>query len=148
MRDLLITVAGYSAVSGLLFLLITGVRTFDTHEASLYERLGGEAGVEGLFDDFFAGVADDERLGVRFTGIDMARLRALLTDWVCEIGGPCHYDDRGLAPPREGAVVTEDEFQLMMLYFSDAMFDAGVNAHDHFAAMHLFVDLHDDIVLR
>ena len=148
MRELLITVTGFSAVAGMLFLLASGVRTFDTVEASLYERLGGEAGVEGVLDSFLANVADDKRLGIHFADIDMAWLRAFLAGWTCDIGGPCHYDGEGPAPTREGAGVTEDEFSLMTEHFADAMSEAGVDAHDYFDAMYLFVDMRDAIGLR
>ena len=148
MRELLITVTGFSAVAGMLFLLASGVRTFDTAEASLYERLGGEAGVESVLDSFLASVADDKRLGIHFADIDMTWLRAFLVDWTCDIGGPCRSDGEGPAPTREGTSVTEDEFNLMTEHFADAMSEAGINAHDYFDAMYLFVDMRDAIGLR
>ena len=76
-----------------------------TGTRSLYERLDGETGVEGVINHFLASVADDDRLGTGFADIDMDWLRALLIDWLCEAGGPCHTDETGgsQAPARARA---------------------------------------------
>lgn len=141
MRALVFTVTGLSVIAGMVFLAVSGVRTFDTREASLYDRLGGEVGVEGVVDVFLANVAGDDRLSVRFADIDMEWLREFLNDWTCEAGGPCHADGKSPSQAHEGVGFTEDAFDLMTHHFADAMFDAGIGAYEQFGAMRLFVDM-------
>ena len=141
MRDLVLAVTGIVVICGMAFLAVSGVRTLDTHEASLYERLGGEVDVEGVVDDFLANVADDARLGDRVADIDMDWLRTFLNDWVCEAGGPCHVIGSVRPQAGEGVGIVVDAFDLMKDHFAEAMLDAGIVAYEHFAAMRLFVDM-------
>ena len=141
MRALVFVVTGLSVIAGVVFLAASGVRTFDTREASLYERLGGEVGVEGVVDSFLANVAGDDQLGVHIVDVDMDRLRALLNDWVCEAGGPCHTDGKGRSQADEDAGFPDEAFDLVTHHFAEAMLDAGIAAYEHFAAMRLFVDM-------
>ena len=143
MRTRVFTVTGLSVIAGMVFLAVSGVRTFDSHEASLYERLGGETGVDGVVNHFLASV--DRRRPARYrlrSDIDMA-----LAPGVAERLGVRgrrslpHRWDRPVAGAGEGAGFTEDAFDLVTRHFADAMFDAGVGAYEHFAAMRLFVDM-------
>ena len=140
MQTRALTVTGLMLTACMVFLAISGVRTLDTHEASLYERLGGKVGVAGVLDHFVANVADDGQLGARFTAVDMDWLRALLTDWVCETGGPCHTDGTGQPQADDGVDFADDAFELMTHHFAEALLDSGVAGYEHFAAMRLFVD--------
>ena len=141
MRARVFVVTGLSVIAGVVFLAVSGVRTFDIPETSLYQRLGGEVGVERVADNFLANVAGDDQLGVRIADVDMDWLRAFLNDWVCEAGGPCRTDGKGRSRADEGVDFTDDAFDLVTHHFADAMLDAGIAAYEHFAAMRLFVDM-------
>ena len=142
-------VTGLSVLTGMLLLFASGAGTLDRDDTPLYERLGGEAGVEVVIDNFLANVGDDDRLGARFADTDVRRLREFLIGRVCEAtDGPCHTDGKGMPEGHKVAGVTEYEFSIMTQHFAEAMFDAGVEFHEHIAAMHLLVDMHDDIVRR
>ena len=141
MRDRALIVTGCSVIVGMVFMAVSGVRNVDTREAPLYERLGGEVRVEGMVNRFLAKVAGDDRLGVPSAGLDMDWLRALLDEWVCDAGGPCDTDAQGRSRADEDVDLTDDVFDLVTHHFADAMSDAGVGAHEHFAAMRLFVDM-------
>ena len=143
----LFTVMVLPVLAGTSILLASGAGTLDRDVAPLYERLGGEAGVELVVDNFLANVGDDDRLSVRFADTDMQRLRGLLIDRVCDAtGGPCLSDGTGLPEAHKVVGVTEYEFSIMTQHFAEAMIDADVEVHEHIAAMHLLVDMHDDIV--
>ena len=96
--------------------------------------------MEGVREHFLANVADDDRLGARFADIETDSLRALLTDWVCETGGPCHTDGTGQPQADDGVDFADDAFELMTHHFAEALLDSGVAGYEHFAAMRLFVD--------
>jgi hemoglobin len=68
-------------------------------EQTLYERLGEQAGIRAVVDDFYDRLVEDEELGPFFENADMEMLRRTQTDFLCEAaGGPETYD---AAPVRE-----------------------------------------------
>lgn len=68
-------------------------------EATLYDRLGGQAGIRAVVDDFYDRLLADELVGPLFADADMERLRRTQTDFLCAAaGGPESYD---APPPRE-----------------------------------------------
>lgn len=60
---------------------------------TLYERLGGRAGIRTVVDEFYDRLLSDEELGPFFEGADMETLRRTQTDFLCEAaGGPETYE--------------------------------------------------------
>jgi len=65
--------------------------------ASHYERLGGEAGLRALIDDFVERVVSDIMIGFMFRDVDRARLKQLeLEHAAAHLGGPSRYSGRPL----------------------------------------------------
>lgn len=65
---------------------------------SLYERLGGKAGLTRVVEEFVAIVGDDKRIAGFFSGADTVRLQRLLVEQLCQVtGGPCVYSGRPMA---------------------------------------------------
>ena len=76
---------------------------------SLYERLGGKAGITAVIDDFVGRCAGDARINGKFARTDIARLKANLVDQVCEAtGGPCTYSGRDMHTTHHDMSVTGD----------------------------------------
>jgi hemoglobin len=64
---------------------------------SMYERLGGEAGLLPIIDDFVDRIYDDMMIGFFFRGVDRARLKQLeLQHAAAHLGGPLPYTGRPL----------------------------------------------------
>src|SRR5689334_11045698 len=62
-------------------------------ERTLYDRLGGIEAITAVVESFRDRVAADDRINLKFARTDLARLRKMLIDQVCEAtGGPCHYN--------------------------------------------------------
>src|SRR2546429_1691154 len=83
--------------------------------SSLYERLGGIGSITAVVENFRDRVAGDDRINQKFAKTDLARLRKMLIDQVCEAtGGPCHYNGRSMkeAPPAMG--VTQGEVNALV----------------------------------
>lgn len=92
---------------------------------SLYDRLGGLDAISAVVDDFRDRVAADERINQKFAKTDLARLRKMLIDQVCEAaGGPCRYQGRSMKEAHAGMAVTGGEF--------DALVEDLVATLDHF----------------
>ena len=93
---------------------------------SLYERLGGKAGITAVIDDFVGRCAGDARINGKFARTDIARLKANLVDQVCEAtGGPCTYTGRDMHTTHHDMSVTGGEF--------DALVADLVATLDHFS---------------
>ena len=84
-------------------------------EETLYERLGGLDAITAVVETFRDRVAADDRINLKFARTDLARLRKMLIDQVCEAtGGPCHYNGRGMKEAHAGMKVTNGEFNALV----------------------------------
>jgi len=83
-------------------------------EALLYDRLGGKEAIVAVVDDFVANVAADDRINGFFANTDIAHLKAMLVDQVCEAsGGPCVYTGKDMKSAHAGMQITEEQFNAM-----------------------------------
>ncbi len=84
-------------------------------EQTLYERLGGINAITAVVEDFRDRVAGDDRINLKFARTDLARLRKMLIDQVCEAtGGPCRYNGRSMKEAHAGMKVTNGEFKALV----------------------------------
>src|SRR5438477_1225378 len=84
-------------------------------EVESCNRLGGKDAITAVVDDFVAGCANDSRINAKFARSDIARLKSMLVDQVCEAtGGPCTYVGRNMKGTHEGMGVTTGEFDALM----------------------------------
>ena len=82
---------------------------------TLYERLGGKDAITAVVDDFVARCAADERINGKFARTDIARLKRMLVDQVCQAsGGPCTYQGRDMRETHDGMSVTAGEFDALV----------------------------------
>lgn len=89
-------------------------------EKSLYERLGGEAAVKAVIDDFVARTAANPKVNFTRKGTPMeweatpgniARLKGHLVDLVGMVtGGPQKYTGRSMKASHKGMGITDAEF--------------------------------------
>jgi hemoglobin len=76
--------------------------------ASLYERVGGEAGVIRLIDIFYQRVLADPELSPFFAHIPMEKLRRMQVEFFTSaLGGPLQYSGRPLAHVHQGHGITK-----------------------------------------
>jgi len=95
-------------------------------EKSLYERLGGEAAVTAVVDEFVANVAADERINKFFTATDIAKLKAHLVNQIGQAtGGPQIYTGRDMKTTHAGMGIDQAAF--------DALVEDLVKALDKFS---------------
>lgn len=70
---------------------------------TLYERVGGEAGVAELLERFYERVLEDRELAPFFAGIPLEKLRAMQALFFCAaLDGPFEYSGRPLATVHYG----------------------------------------------
>ena len=79
-------------------------------ERSLYERLGGNAAITAVVENFRDRVAGDDRINGKFAKSDLARLTKMLIDQVSEAtGGPNRYTGRSMKDAHAGMAVTSGD---------------------------------------
>lgn len=84
-------------------------------QTSLYDRLGGKDAITAVVDDLVAGCAADTRINAKFAKSDIARLKTMLVDQVCEAtSGPCTYMGRDMRETHKGMGVTTGEFDALV----------------------------------
>jgi len=84
-------------------------------ERTLYDRLGGIDAITAVVEHFRDRVAADDRINLKFARTDLARLRKMLIDQVCEAtGGPCRYNGRSMKEAHAGMMVTKGEFNALV----------------------------------
>lgn len=82
---------------------------------SLYDRLGGEAAVSAVIDDFAGRVLADTRINAKFAKSNAPRLVFHLKQQVCQVtGGPCKYDGLSMKRAHMNMGVTEGEFNALV----------------------------------
>ena len=84
-------------------------------ESSLFDRLGGNAAITAVVDDFVARCAGDERINRKFVKTDVPRLKSMLVDQVTmATGGPATYRGRSMGETHAGMGVTAGEFDALV----------------------------------
>jgi hemoglobin len=115
--------------------------------ASLYERLGGLDSITAVVDSFSARCAGDDRINSKFARTDIARLKKMLVDQVCEAtGGPCTYTGRAMRPAHDGMGVTGGEFDALVEDLVATLDEFGVPKAEQDELLGLLGPMREDIV--
>lgn len=86
----------------------------DSDPISLFDQLGGEAGVHLVIDDFLVNVTENSEINWFFANTDLVALNASLYDLVCEAaGGGCAYTGEDMLTAHEGMAITDAQFDSM-----------------------------------
>lgn len=136
---------GSGQLTGLLggVLLLVGASA----QASLYERLGGEAGVKTIVAHFVYRLANDPEIGALFEGIDFANLDRQLRDQICEVSdGPCVYEGKDMVEAHEGQNITAAEFNRLVEVLQDSMAAAGTPFPVQNQLLARLAPMHGDVV--
>ena len=89
-------------------------------QKSLFDRLGGRAGITAVVDDFVANCAADTRINRFFaeTAKDpkrMAMFKSHLIDQLCEAtGGPCKYTGKNMRDAHRGMGISSADFDALV----------------------------------
>ena len=101
----------FGALCLLAALTAVNVASAAAQTKSLYERLGGEAAISAVIDDFVGRVAADERINKKFARSNIDRVKFHLKQQVCAVtGGPCKYTGLSMKQSHKNMGVTEGEF--------------------------------------
>jgi hemoglobin len=94
---------------------------------TLYEELGGSAGITKVVDVFLARLNGDARINTLFAKVDHNDLRRLVIEQLCAgTGGPCKYTGRSMEEAHSGLNLTNADFSAFMGDLIAAMNDLKV----------------------
>lgn len=118
-------------------------------EATLYDALGGRAGIARIVDEMVALSFADERVKDDFDNIDPDRLKARIADLICQLaGGPCQYRGRPMGPAHRGLHLTRAKFNAVAEDLQTAMERVGIPYRTQNRLMALLAPMQRDIVTR
>ncbi len=84
-------------------------------QKTLYERLGGEAAIKAVVDDFVANVGADTRINQYFANADLDRLKGHLVNQIGQAsGGPQQYTGRDMKTAHAGMGIDEPAFNALV----------------------------------
>ncbi|RUO21221.1 group 1 truncated hemoglobin [Aliidiomarina iranensis] len=119
----------------------------DARDDSLYQQLGGTAGIEQIVEDTLFNSIDDRRIRHHFTEVDMVRLHEKLSEQICELaGGPCVYTGDDMVKSHTGMGVTRADFNALVEAMQLAMDDNNVSVTAQNRLLALLAPMHHEIV--
>lgn len=138
--------------SSLLALLLVALITLAPSGAAasaetLYARLGGDSGVHAIADELIDRVAGDPVLGRSFQDTNLARIKRLLAEQICELAaGPCRYSGDPMRETHAGQHISEAEFYGMVSELRKILHERHVSLGAENELLRLLAPMKRDIV--
>jgi hemoglobin len=131
-----------------LFVSVWGLGTTASYAGTtLYARLGGDAGVHAIADALIDRVAGDPVLGRSFQDTNLARIKRLLAEQICELAaGPCHYSGDSMRESHAGQHISEAEFYGMVATLQTILKERHVSTGATNELLRLLAPMKRDIV--
>ena len=116
-------------------------------DKSLYERLGGNAAIKAVVDDFTANVGADARINGYFAKADMTRVKAKLVEQIgMATGGPEKYTGRPMKEVHKGMGITDANFTALVEDLVKTLNKFKVPAKEQMELLTILGSLKGDIV--
>jgi hemoglobin len=120
-------------------------------EVSLYERLGKEAGIAKVVDDFVEAVVKNAKyppnLKDHFKRPDVAVLKRKLVDQIGEAtGGPQKYTGKNMKDAHKGLGITEADFNALVASLTEALTKNRVGEKEQHELLGLLGPMKSDVV--
>ncbi len=126
--------------------LLAGMAVAGT-SGTLYERLGEKAGVSAISDALIDRVASDPVLGRSFADTNLARIKRLLAEQICDLsGGPCRYSGDSMRQVHAGHHISEAEFYRMVDVLRAILKERHVSIAATNALLRLLAPMKRDVV--
>ncbi|MDX2197407.1 MAG: group 1 truncated hemoglobin [Phycisphaerae bacterium] len=126
---------------------------------SLYERLGGEAAIKAVVDDFVARISENPKVNItrkgsgrtewQATPANVDRVKKLLVEQICSAtGGPQKYSGRDMKTVHAGMNISDAEFDAAGADLKATLDKFKVPAAEQDELMKIIVGTRGDIVER
>lgn len=116
-------------------------------DETVFERLGGQAAVESIVNDFYDRVLNDQRVLHHFEDSDTTELRAHQVQFISAVtGGPVEYSGNDMRDAHKGMGITDTEFSVVAAHLDAALAENGVSDADRDAVLETVEELRPEIV--
>lgn len=116
---------------------------------SLFQQLGGQAGVTRIADQSVTLFLADPRVKDDFDNINLDRLKQRLADQFCQIAhGPCVYRGRSMAEVHAGLDLTRAKFNAVAEDVQTAMEQIGIPYWTQNRLMVLLAPMQREVVTK
>ncbi len=114
---------------------------------SLYEKIGGDKGLNKFMGLFLKRLTTDIRTKEYFAESDLEEVAARLTEFVCSaLGGPCEYKGRSMKEAHHGMLVTNAAFDTLLEQAHFSLREAGAKGADIITIIKALNGMRKDIV--
>lgn len=114
---------------------------------NLFERLGGQGGLEEVLDALVVNIGADSRVNFYFINFDQVRFKTNMVAFLCEkTGGPCHYKGGELKSVHKSLQVSPEDFDAMIEVTGKTLDQKGVAEADRKELLDMMVSYKADIV--
>lgn len=97
----------------------------------LYQKVGGEKGIQTLVEAFYKRVLDDESLAPFFKNSSMENLRHMQREFFAmALGGPISYSGKPLAHAHHGRGIKETHFAAFVQHLIDTLRETDLTQED------------------
>ncbi|KAB8334342.1 group 1 truncated hemoglobin [Scytonema tolypothrichoides VB-61278] len=104
--------------------------------STLFDKLGGQQGLEQVVDEFYKRVMADNTLSKFFANTNMDKQRQKQVDFFAKIfDGPDQYKGRSMDATHTGMNLQQQHFDVIAKYLSEALAARGVSSEDTSAAV-------------
>ena len=116
---------------------------------SLYQQLGGEAGIEAITDGLLHEIEHDKRIVHHFADTDIARFRRLLAEQLCELsGGPCVYSGGTMQQSHTGFNISLADYDALVEGLIKVMQQQNISISAQNQLLALLAPMYKDISYR
>ena len=121
--------------------------TAQPDSATLFDRLGGMAGLGGIVDDTIERSSTDPATRRSFDGVNLKKLKQSIVEQLCALsGGPCKYSGDDMKTAHQGLGITEAEFYNLVQFLRDAIARAQVGEGPKNELLRILAPMKRDIV--
>jgi len=100
-------------------------------ETTLFDRIGGEAGLEGVVRAFYERVLADPEIAPFFADVSMERQRNMQREFLgAALGGPVRYSGRSLVAAHQGHDIRTHHFARFVEHLLETLREQGVDEED------------------
>lgn len=130
-------------------LLLTACQTTYEPQATLYDKLGGEAGVTAIVSGTLDYTLQDARIAHTFENSNVDRVEKLLIEQICDLtGGPCEYSGVSMERSHRGLNITTMHFNALVENMQKAMDDTNIPYRTQNKLLAILAPMHGDVTGR
>lgn len=118
-------------------------------KTTLYDDLGGAAGVDAIVENFIKGIAKDPEIFPYFADSHVSRFREKITEHFCHISdGPCQYTGDNMVDIHVGMDINENHFNRTVDLLYAAMEQENIPHRTQNRLIARLAPLRKDIIYR